>query len=60
MRIENTGQSEATEISLTFKELSNNGEQNKFELDEIQDAFNMIVSRSESYNKVMFYPNGIE
>ncbi|MER1300372.1 zinc-binding dehydrogenase, partial [Ligilactobacillus salivarius] len=32
----------------------------KFELDEIQDAFNMIVSRSESYNKVMFYPNGIE
>lgn len=35
LRIENTGQSEATEISLTFKELSNNGEQNKFELDEI-------------------------
>ena len=35
LRIENTGQSEATEISLTFKELSNNGEQNKFELDEV-------------------------
>ena len=35
LRIENTGQSEATEIFLTFKELSNNGEQNKFELDEI-------------------------
>ncbi|MHC3377865.1 galactitol-1-phosphate 5-dehydrogenase [Ligilactobacillus equi] len=32
----------------------------KYDLNEIQDAFNMIVSRSESYNKVMFYPNGLE
>ena len=45
MRIENTGQSEATEISLTFKELSNNGEQNKFELDEILKS------------KLTLYPN---
>ena len=45
LRIENTGQSEATEISLTFKELSNNGEQNKFELDEILKS------------KLTLYPN---
>lgn len=45
LRIENTGQSEATEISLTFKELSNNGEQNEFELDEILK------------NEISLYPN---
>lgn len=31
----------------------------RFELPDIQKAFNMITTRSESYNKVMFYPNGI-
>ena len=46
LRIENTGQSEATEISLTFKELSNNGEQNKFELDEILKCIFHLSSAS--------------
>ncbi|VDG22604.1 galactitol-1-phosphate 5-dehydrogenase [Lactiplantibacillus mudanjiangensis] len=32
----------------------------KFTLDQMQEAFDMITTRSESYNKVMFYPNGIE
>ncbi|MFC0423712.1 galactitol-1-phosphate 5-dehydrogenase [Lactiplantibacillus plajomi] len=32
----------------------------KFTLDQMQDAYDMITSRSESFNKVMFYPNGIE
>ncbi|APP12578.1 galactitol-1-phosphate 5-dehydrogenase [Lactiplantibacillus plantarum] len=32
----------------------------KYTLNQMQAAFDMITTRSESYNKVMFYPNGIE
>ncbi|AVW11616.1 MULTISPECIES: galactitol-1-phosphate 5-dehydrogenase [Lactiplantibacillus] len=32
----------------------------KFTLDQMQEAYDMITTRSESFNKVMFYPNGIE
>ncbi|MDE3316639.1 galactitol-1-phosphate 5-dehydrogenase [Lacticaseibacillus zeae] len=31
----------------------------RFELEDMQKAFNMITTRSESFNKVMFFPNGI-
>lgn len=32
----------------------------RFELSELQRAFNIAVNREESYNKIMIYPNGIE
>lgn len=31
----------------------------RYELKDMQEAFDMITTRSESFNKVMFYPNGI-
>ncbi|SJZ59872.1 L-iditol 2-dehydrogenase [Pilibacter termitis] len=32
----------------------------RFELADLQRAFNIAVNREESYNKIMIYPNGIE
>lgn len=31
----------------------------RYELEDMQKAFDMITTRSESFNKVMFFPNGI-